>query len=489
MMHRIQGHSKSRAKVQATLFAVCASGLLLSARVQAQPEDKSQPVAVIAPVQIAPVAEVAGIGLGAERQKDKSQTSFQVVPVADVAGIGANVGDAARREAALARIEAGSLSPEEAWQKGDLTYANICDFFEHPTDAWIIHVQEKDNGLHYALAALLIAHEADKLKDLSKIPSYTRLWLADYFYDSRDEQCVPILQSVIADAKFPLTGENPLPFQAVERLAWYYRLVGNPDKSADTWKLVANLDSDHSWQSRDGFSLLLEARFDADPNDVSALQLLKSSLDDDDPVTNTSLRNVADIMLKRGEVDQCVSLLNDPQVASNSHEDVRLLALGLKGKVAMLQGRESEALKNFESCKKMIDVSSADAQHLATVQEVVQVGIETLDLLNGKDIVVRHDSLRLNPQSNPSGAFDILSLGKPDIIIVATDPKVTIQSTDWQLKPGEFCFSRTAYITLPPDYKPGDLSISIGEANKEAVHLPVQVQREEQSGEEDSDIW
>lgn len=308
---------KNRTGIQTMLFGVCASGLLLSARAQAQPEDKSRPFAVIAPVQVAPVANVAGVGLRVEKEGEgaKFQTPVQMAPVADVAGIGVNTGDAALLEAVLMRLKASTLTPEAAWQRGDLTYANICDFFQPGSNEWIIHVREKDNGLHHALIALLVAHEGEKLKALPQVPPAVRLWLADYYQSSGDGKCIEVAESILAQMPRPLnttddtSGLLPVAFQAVEREGWFYRDEGQFEKGAETWLRLPPLLADQGWWQPD--AIVEAARLYSEGNEQEKAQQLysKARTFGDSWSTSVSYYDQARTLISQRKLNDAASLL------------------------------------------------------------------------------------------------------------------------------------------------------------------------------------
>lgn len=151
----------------------------------------------------------------------------------------------ARLTAALLQIQAGTLSPDDAWQKGDLTYASICDFFEHSTGAWIVGERAKDGGLHHALIALLIAHEGEKLKALPQVPLAVRVWLADYYQSSGDGKCTEVAESILAQIPRPLnttddtSGMLPIAFQAIERMGWFYGQQKRFYEGAQAWEKLS----------------------------------------------------------------------------------------------------------------------------------------------------------------------------------------------------------------------------------------------------------
>ncbi len=161
--------------------------------------------------------------------------------------VGFNLSNVAR-DVALNQIKAGTLTLEAAWQSGALTFDNIADLLEHPADPWIINMRRVDSGLHHQLIALLLEHESARLKKLSEVPQYVRLWLADYYEERHNPKCVEVAQSVLREYTVPLLGENPIVFQAAERLAWFYRDNGEYQLGGQVWLKFLNTTKPVDWE-------------------------------------------------------------------------------------------------------------------------------------------------------------------------------------------------------------------------------------------------
>ncbi len=157
-----------------------------------------------------------------------------------VGAVGFNLNNVAR-DVALEQIKADTLTPEAAWQSGALTFDNLADLLEHPADPWIINERRTDGGLHHRLIALLLQHEGARLEDLPKVPQRLRLWLADYYQFNSDPKCLKVAQSILDQKISPLPDTNDassdmqIVYQAIERMAWFYRDQDQGEKGAQMW--------------------------------------------------------------------------------------------------------------------------------------------------------------------------------------------------------------------------------------------------------------
>lgn len=62
-----------------------------------------------------------------------------------------------------------------------------------------------------------------------------RLWLADYYWSQGDVKAVAVGQSLLDEFPPPALGPQMIAYQANERIGWFYRDQGQPQKSAATW--------------------------------------------------------------------------------------------------------------------------------------------------------------------------------------------------------------------------------------------------------------
>lgn len=212
----------------------------------AQPENRMRPNAVIAPIVVAPVA-VAPLVKGA--------------PVAGVAPLGtsthgkevASVGlnsSAIKMPPLVVKLRARELTPEQAWDAGDLGVPDLIYFLES-LDKWGGFFWDKDPDLRRQMVALLVEHGQKQLEQPEQLSPVVRLWLADYYQSIGDAKCLTLCESILQEQKEPQKGENVLVFQTLERMAWFYRAQGQFEKAAQAWTKLLTYVPDKTWMSTD----------------------------------------------------------------------------------------------------------------------------------------------------------------------------------------------------------------------------------------------
>lgn len=205
--------------------------VLWASRAHAQPEDKSHPLAIIPPITVAPVAGVAPMGVTAP--------VAGVAPVgvtarvAGVAPVGAKVGEkdvaavglsasAVKMPLLVAKLRAHQVTPQEAWEGGDLNVPDLIYFLES-LDRWGGFFWDKDPDLRRQMVALLVEHGQKQLEHPEGLSPVVRLWLADYYENLGDAKCLALCESILTELKpkAPIKdgGDRFLAFQSCERLA------------------------------------------------------------------------------------------------------------------------------------------------------------------------------------------------------------------------------------------------------------------------------
>lgn len=250
--------------------------VLLASRAGAQPVDRTRPPAIVAPIVQAPVADIAAIGakapvaevavVGAKAPgADVSAIGVKTpgagvmaitakAPGANVAVVGLN-SSAARMPILVEKLRAHSLTPQQAWEAGDLRVPDLIYFLDS-LDRWGGFTWEIDLDLRRQMVALLVEHGQKQLEEPEKLSPAVRLWLADYYGSIGDKRVLTLSESILREQKEPKKGEDALTFQALERMAWFYRDQGQHEKGAETWLRIPTLIPDQGWWQSDA---LIEA--------------------------------------------------------------------------------------------------------------------------------------------------------------------------------------------------------------------------------------
>lgn len=153
--------------------------------------------------------------------------------------------------ALLDRMQKGELMPQKAWDDKLMDIDDLLWIFTNKIDPWGGFYWEKNLSLRRALEKVLAENGGGKLAVPEKLPAVIRLWLADYYGSIKDEKCLGLCESILSEYKEPVKGENPLLFQTIERIAWYYGLQGKHLKAAQAWERFLPLSATTGWWTPD----------------------------------------------------------------------------------------------------------------------------------------------------------------------------------------------------------------------------------------------
>lgn len=134
----------------------------------------------------------------------------------------------------------GKLTPERAWDEKLLSIDDLLWIFTSYIDPWGSFRYKFNEDMRRDLLGLIVKNGSDKLQEPEKLSTNVRLWLADYYMSTRDEKCVTMCESILKGIKAPVTGEDALVFQTIERLARYHAETGSPKNGAQVWMRMAD---------------------------------------------------------------------------------------------------------------------------------------------------------------------------------------------------------------------------------------------------------
>ena len=302
----------------------------------------------------------------------------------ETAPIGFNLSQTAR-DVALLQITAGTLTPEAAWQSGALTYDNIADLLEHPSDPWIINVRQSDGGLHHQLIALLLRHESAKLEHLLQVPVRLRLWLADYYEAQQNEKVVEVAESILTGAK-PSPATDDVNFQALERMAWYYGKEKQFEQAAQQWARVPELMSAPGWERADAAWLEAELWMVAGDKAKADQAFARVAVNKDPFFSGASALTLASFAYQNGDEAQATKL---------AQSAVESLATSQHSATSGFKGQAQNLLDALEQWKKAPLISNVQQLRF----DFSQVPLEQ-DVLTQKIKVRSHQLVELKAQSD-----------------------------------------------------------------------------------------
>ena len=139
------------------------------------------------------------------------------------------------------KIKAGTLSPAAAYANGALTIDEAIEM--------LARMGQADE--HQGMAALVIAHGADRLQKPGALPLKARLWLGDALAMMGDDRALRLLESVVAELQPPVKGFSSqwLLWNSIERLALFHSARKQHEKAAQTWLRVEPLLGEPNWMA------------------------------------------------------------------------------------------------------------------------------------------------------------------------------------------------------------------------------------------------
>ena len=338
----------------------------------------------------------------------------------------------ARRDAALSQIKLGKLAPEDAWQSGALTYGNVVDFFLNSTGNWVIRERAVDNGLHHQLLALLLKHEGSKFASLPQVPLKLRVWLADYYWTQRDVKAVEVVESVLGELTPRGNGQNMTAYQAVERMAWYYRDTSQPQQSADAWNRWNAYEGSPTWTRIDVDLEMARELEKLGPQTAERVaQLRKSAVAQNDGWRSALVfYDEYRALMEAGKPDEAKRALSQPLNAVTTVADGRIAQNTWLAGIAYQEGDLSEALRLSQEALQA--TNNVDALDEAPAKNLYAMARDIYNRVGGwKNQPIQTDTKQVVFQSNPSqpdkplyARFRIKTYGDTSVTASVDNPNV-----------------------------------------------------------------
>lgn len=416
------------------LQAACC--LLWAARAGAQPEDRTHPLAVVPPVVVAPVVGVAPLGAKAG---DK-----------EVAAVGLSA-SAVKMPLLVAKLRSHQVTPQEAWAAGDLEVPDLI-FFLESLDRWGGFFWDKDIDLRRQMVALLVEHGQKQLEHPEGLSPVVRLWLADYYQSLGDAKCLTLCESILSEQKEPQKGENALVFQTLERMAWFYRDQGQPEKGAQAWLRVSSLIPDEGWWQPD--ALIEAARlYYQGGKQEEAQQLYKEVPNlNNEWSTSIAIHDQTQQLISKGQNSEAQFLLKH-SITSIKGEESRsvLLSLLAWSQYKVLDFRHSrntakEALKAFYSLPEDQRIDHG----INTVVGLSQRCLEWVDQWEKQPLVCWPRDEVINP-AKTTYEFNVRTFPSRDLSFQSPQGVEAHLEGSWQSAEFGFCFDSRLVVSVQPE--------------------------------------
>lgn len=449
------------------LPAACCA--LLSSNVGAQPEDRTRPPAIIPPVVLATVADVAAIGAKVPGA-DVAAVGAKV-PAADVAAVGAKVpganvsvvglsASAAKMPILVERLRAYSLTPQQAWEAGDLDVPDLIYFLES-LDRWGGFTWEIDLDLRRQMVALLVQHGQQRLQQSETLSPVVRLWLADYYGSIGDKRVLALSESILREQKEPKRGENAIGYQAVERIAWFYRDMGQYEKAAEEWMRIDKIHKDAGWW---GPHAMLEAAWTyTQGNEQKAEEAYKKVVSYNSPwATHTALIGLARLLIKQDKHEEVRRLLTSQHGENMEQRQISISSLLAEsyyrsGDFGLAQSWSQKALTQYEVLNEVESKMGSDAAIAESSERLWWI-----QQWKTSPLVCWPPRLDVSSQEQEKPSFNIRSFCEVPLSVVVDDPRLrTTLKGKWQSAENGFCFDREVAIELLPSANKNSFNATI----------------------------
>lgn len=290
-----------------------------------------------------------------------------------------------RSSGALGQIRAGVLSPAAAWQRGDLRAEDAVAFLQSGSNLWIDHESESRRRLHHAFAEVLVRHASERLAPLSSVPPRVRLWMADYYGSRGDAHTLEVAESLISEFQNPqgqklAPGQMEMLYQVVQRLAWFYREQGQPEKAAQAWERLPELVGVPGWWKPD--ALLEAARLYTAAGQEQTAKTLYAQVPQYGHgwFSVLSLYDQAQPLILAGKLEQARALLSRPLQLTSEQSNGQIAQNAWLASLVYQQGDLDAALLYGERVK---EAAKAGPSTRASVNNLAQMGLDIYNRAGG----------------------------------------------------------------------------------------------------------
>ena len=389
------GFGSSRQQYNAARWCLCAVTVGMSGAAWAGPNvpERVAPLTVekVAPIG-APDVDDGGLVKAPDLSEVaplKSETAAGPVAVVKAKPIVNPVasGDsrsAVKVPAVLSQLLARTMSVDEAWRSGALDVDDLLYVFEEYLSPWGAFDEREDATLRRELAGLLVRHGGERLQPLEKLSPKMRLWLADYYWSVKDARVLALAEGILREVKQPVTQGSIPAFLAVERLAWYYRDLGQPEKAAQAWLRVKDYEPSQEWWVPD--AMVEVARIytrQGRTNEADALYT-KVTHYDDGWLKGVSLLDRAQVLADAGSYQQARQLLQQPVEGARA-ELVRVLISALTGYCYYCEGNFGKATDYCRDAVAQVQKLPHNT-HLGVSDELAQQSLRWISRWNDSPI-------------------------------------------------------------------------------------------------------
>ena len=157
----------------------------------------------------------------------------------------------------IEQIISGTMSADEAWEKGALTKDDLLRLLSQPR----LSDGTRSDEVRRDLAGVLSQRAPETVKEPQKLDAFVRLALCHYWSSVGDARAVPLCEGLVREKLSDQTKDaTPWPWLwSLTYLAQYYEKTGHWEKAAKTWLRSEKPLAEYAHDARSAAGVLIDA--------------------------------------------------------------------------------------------------------------------------------------------------------------------------------------------------------------------------------------
>ncbi|MDQ3814357.1 MAG: tetratricopeptide repeat protein [Armatimonadota bacterium] len=391
----------------------------------------------------------------------------------------------------VARIKAGEMTVEEAWQKGLLKEDDLLFLLgQEGGDRGSLNLVDT-SGLGSALVELLIKHYPERVAKPESLSAGVRFRLADYYFkrNRKDPQAGRLLEGILKEIRTTVKAESAtraiLPWYyepASTLLGEHYQDTGQYQKALDTF-LGALKNSKHPGYAGDW--MLAAARTAMQMGDEKKAQQFYAQVKQYGSAwaAGTAVGDQAELLMDEKKFAEARRLLQ-PALATAGTNSIRIVLLKKLGYLYYVAGEFDTARKHFEEALAHFNSlnNPRPGNGLDITISVVKGYLRYIDQWTKQPIVCRPDEVRLvmdDPHKPVKTTLIVQTFHLVPLTVIADNPNVQVSIIDRGSKDpsvsGGTHVERQIIVEIAPLAAHENLDAAIIVSSQEILHFKLRV--------------
>lgn len=280
-------------------------------------------------------------------------------------------------EMVLPRLLKGEISVEDAWRKQALTPEGIVYLLNEKMHHWGGFGWDMNVPVRHALCKMLVEHASTQYGDFvdsAKASIKVRVWVGDYLQSVKDERAVAVLEKVASSypANQSAKASDPVAFQALERLAWYYMATNQQQLAMKTYLRMT--DVYEPAYNEVAYSVLMAARLARTLGDEQQAKTLYARVF---PygyglATGAALRDQAEKLLEANKPEEAIRVLTSEPLVGEGAKQAQAAVTAFLAVCHYRAGRAEIAKQKALEAQRIFDALSKDEKGFSGIAEQVQ---------------------------------------------------------------------------------------------------------------------